>query len=138
MTQSPNSYEVGYGKTPVASRFKAGQSGNPAGRPKGSQNLRTILREELERKIDVVVGGRPRRMSKGRVMVVKHVDLAIGGNDRAFATVVKIDGTAFGFEEAAPSSAGPRSEIPSQDYSDMLAELVARRTQEGDDGARPE
>lgn len=138
MTQSPNDYDVGYGKTPVASRFKAGQSGNPAGRPKGSKNLQTLLKQELEKKIDVVVAGEPQRMSKAQVMVVKHVDRAIGGNDRAFAMLVKMDGAAFGSEDGTAPSAGPRSEIPSQDYSTMLAELVARRSQEGDDAPSPD
>jgi hypothetical protein len=32
------SYEVGYKKPPVATRFKTGQSGNPSGRPKASVN----------------------------------------------------------------------------------------------------
>ena len=39
-------YEVGYGKPPVHSRFKPGQSGNPKGRPKGSKNKRPGLQEE--------------------------------------------------------------------------------------------
>lgn len=138
MTQSSKDYEVGYGRTPVASRFKTGQSGNPAGRPKGAKNLQTLLKQELEKKIDVVVAGEPRRMSKAQVMVVKHVDRAIGGNDRAFAMLVKMDGAAFGPEERGASSAGPRSEIPSQDYSAMLAELITRRAQEGSDATSPD
>ena len=40
-------YEVGYGKPPKSTRFRKGQSGNPAGRRKGSFNLGTIVRREL-------------------------------------------------------------------------------------------
>ncbi|SLN12883.1 hypothetical protein ROJ8625_00373 [Roseivivax jejudonensis] len=39
-------YEVGYGKPPVSTRFKKGQSGNPKGRPKGAKNKRPGLHEE--------------------------------------------------------------------------------------------
>jgi len=42
----PNDYEVGYGKPPVASRFRPGQSGNPKGRPRGAKNKRPGLHEE--------------------------------------------------------------------------------------------
>ena len=38
-TDKPQTYEVGYGKPPAATRFKPGQSGNPRGRPKGSKNI---------------------------------------------------------------------------------------------------
>ncbi len=39
-------YEVGYGKPPEATRFRAGQSGNPKGRPKGAKNKRPGMHEE--------------------------------------------------------------------------------------------
>jgi hypothetical protein len=35
-SSSVASYEVGYGRPPVASRFRKGQSGNPSGRRKAS------------------------------------------------------------------------------------------------------
>jgi len=40
-------YEVGFGKPPKDTQFKPGQSGNTAGRPKGSKNLKADLLEEL-------------------------------------------------------------------------------------------
>jgi len=34
-------YEIGYRKPPAHTRFKAGQSGNPAGRPRGARKQQT-------------------------------------------------------------------------------------------------
>lgn len=39
-------YEVGYAKPPKGTRFKPGESGNPAGRPRGAKNKRPALNEE--------------------------------------------------------------------------------------------
>jgi Family of unknown function (DUF5681) len=51
--------KVGYGRPPVATRFKPGQSGNPRGRPKGSKGLDQVLRQALERRVpDSRRGGR--------------------------------------------------------------------------------
>ena len=39
--------KVGYGKPPKHSRFKKGQSGNPRGKPRGTKNSATLLRQAL-------------------------------------------------------------------------------------------
>jgi hypothetical protein len=46
-------YPVGYGKPPLHSRFKKGQSGNPAGRRKGSLNFSSVLLATLNEKVVV-------------------------------------------------------------------------------------
>lgn len=51
---------VGYGCPPVQSQFKPGQSGNPSGRAKGSQNLKTLFNKVLNEEISLR-GGRIRR-----------------------------------------------------------------------------
>lgn len=51
-------YEVGYGKPPKATQFKKGQSGNSKGRPRKSENVRTLLRETLNQRVQVRVNGK--------------------------------------------------------------------------------
>lgn len=134
MSKTEQDYEVGYGKPPKATRFAAGQSGNPAGRPRGSKNLQTLLSEELEKKVDVVQNGEARRMSKGRIMVIKQVDRAISGNDRAFSTIVKLQGS--GPAPSEPEAKWANDEVE-PDYGAMLTDLIARRAQGGSDVEAP-
>ena len=55
--RSTGHHQVGYGRPPLHTRFKPGQSGNPKGRPKGAKNEDTILREIMNRPIDIREGG---------------------------------------------------------------------------------
>ncbi len=66
---SEDTYEVGYGRPPLSTRFKPGQSGNPKGRTKQSQNLRTIVKQVSNEQIQIREGDRPRRMSRIEALV---------------------------------------------------------------------
>lgn len=111
-------YEVGYGRPPVATRFKAGQSGNPNGRPKGAKNLSTLTREKLQAKVPVREGGRERRMSKGEIGVTKLVNrFAETGDPKLYLALVKLleGGSAGNDTTSAPE---PSSELQAGHSSD--------------------
>mgnify|MGYP001553671490 CR=1 FL=1 len=47
-SQASESYEIGYCKPPVGSRFETGKSGNPKGRPKGSISIKQAIERTLK------------------------------------------------------------------------------------------
>ena len=83
-------YKVGYGKPPEASRFKSGISGNAKGRPKGSKNLKTLIRRAMTSTIAIQEGSRSRRVSKIEGVVLRQIQDALKGNDRAAMAVIKM------------------------------------------------
>jgi hypothetical protein len=94
---SGNDYEVGYGRPPVATRFRKGSSGNPGGRPKGSRNIASILKCELDRKIVVKEGGRPCKRTKREVLIAQQVNAAAKGDTRSAHAVLELIEKTEGF-----------------------------------------
>lgn len=101
-------YAVGNKRPPKHSRFKPGQSGNPAGRPKGSTNLNTKFDKELRKTVLVTKNGKPTKMTKGDVIVAQLVDSSMKGDVRTAAIVLR-----FAEEVSVPIMAqGDPAEIP--------------------------
>jgi hypothetical protein len=65
-------YAVGYGRPPVHSRFKKGQSGNPKGRRKGSRNLKTEIKQIVSKPVTVRDGETERKVSMAAANVLAH------------------------------------------------------------------
>jgi hypothetical protein len=100
---------VGPGHPPVHTRFRKGQSGNPAGRPKVvgrlSPRLRSLLREEAESPLKVFIGGRPVVLPADRAIVRKLAAVAAEGDLKAqqmFMTLVSAANEDGAGEEGAP------------------------------------
>jgi hypothetical protein len=83
-------YEIGYRKPPKATRFKAGQSGNPKGRPRGSPNLATDLSAELGEQITIREGGQARQVSKQRALIKSLMAKALQGDVRATTALLAL------------------------------------------------
>ena len=88
--ENPDDYEVGYGKPPKHTRFQPGRSGNPRGRPKGTNNLKTDLIEELDERILVREGEKTRRVSKQRAVLKTVVTRSLKGDARAMNSLLSL------------------------------------------------
>ncbi|KQW20974.1 hypothetical protein ASC80_12510 [Afipia sp. Root123D2] len=80
---TPSEDDVGYGKPPRAHQFKAGQSGNPKGRPKGVKSRETILREVSNRKISFHQDGTIRKITCLEGVIYKIVEKSLKGDTRS-------------------------------------------------------
>ncbi len=74
---------VGYGRPPIRTRFRPGQSGNPRGRPRGARNLATEIAAALAEKVAVTENGRRRHITKLRATVKQLVNRAASGETRS-------------------------------------------------------
>lgn len=68
-------------------QFKPGESGNPSGRPRGTKNLSTILREMLQEEIEVDVNGNKEKKTLSDVLVRKLIQKANSGDVRALTEI---------------------------------------------------
>jgi hypothetical protein len=82
-------YKVGYRKPPKEHRFKPGQSGNRKGRPKGTKNTGTLLRELLDRKVEVRSDGARRRISVREAILTRFAQAALNGDTKSAAFLLQ-------------------------------------------------
>jgi hypothetical protein len=114
---------VGYGRPPVASRFRPGTSGNPKGRPKGSKNLKMLIKDAMTANIPVQAGDSTRRVTRLEGVVLRQLQSALRGSDKAAMAVIKM-ALQLGFLEDPAGNASDGG-LSREDES-ILRELVAR------------
>lgn len=114
-------YEIGYRRPPKTGRFKKGKSGNPKGRPKGSNNFITLLEQELEKLIVVNEDGKKKTITRMQAMVKRIVAGALQGEQKSLLTLVEILRRTGKFEEEGMSDFLP------EDYESILNDYVSRR-----------
>lgn len=105
--ENTEGYKVGPGKPPLETRFKPGESGNPNGVPKGTRQMRTIIREIFETEILAVdpKTNEPRKMTMGEAIAMAQFKQATKGNTKAFnALLDRLEG------KVAQPLSGPNGE----------------------------
>jgi hypothetical protein len=83
-------YDVGYGRPPVNTQFKAGRSGNPRGRPVGRGNAKTTMARVINETVPVRQGQKTRKMSKLEAMLQAHTLKAVNGDTRSASMMMAI------------------------------------------------
>jgi Family of unknown function (DUF5681) len=111
-------YAIGYARPPEHAKFKRGQSGNPRGRPKGSRNESTMLRELLHRKINARDGGRSRKITILEGILLRITEDALKGDTKSAAFILNRYG-------ALVSGETPQADIGHDDRE--ILEAFARR-----------
>jgi hypothetical protein len=86
----PKRYIVGYRRPPKETQFKAGESENPNGRPKGSRPIGALLQEIIQQKVSVTEKGKTRRIAALEVMLRRLVNDAMRSDQRAIKLLLSL------------------------------------------------
>lgn len=125
--KSKGDYEVGFCRPPKHSRFKKGQSGNPRGRPRKSNDLNALVRAELATTIVVHEAGREKRITKREAIIKQVVNRAIKGDAKASQFVLTHMEKHREIEPFTPTEA---------DDAALLAAMAGSVRKDEDDGNR--
>ena len=131
-------YRVGYGRPPVHSRFRKGQSGNPKGRPRGSPTIAKVLREALDAPAPGAAGGR-RRRTKREAIIAGLVDKSVEVDLRAVKLLIDV-ARATEPPEEEPSGRNRDDDVPpgTPDYRQMFINKLNQMAAARDAKAREE
>jgi Family of unknown function (DUF5681) len=114
---SQKQYDVGYGRPPVKTQWKPGESGNPNGRPAGQPSVDEIILEEAARLLKIQAGDGEIKISSKRAVFRKLFQLVVakGNVGAARLLLARLD-----IAEAAKAKAHPPEEPLTADELETL------------------
>ncbi|MBP0113867.1 DUF5681 domain-containing protein [Bradyrhizobium vignae] len=128
----------GYGRPPLHTRFKPGQSGNPRGRPKGSLNFTTDLKNVLLAPVALNDAGRSRRVTTQKAALLRLREKALKGDVKALDRLLSYAmAMSVGSAEETATSVPPEDQAILEAYrQDVLANADATTAprRDGEDG----
>jgi hypothetical protein len=119
MSNANDDYKVGYGRPPLNTRFKKGESGNPKGRRKGRKNLKTLVVEELFRPVSV-------READGRTRRIPLIQAALRNLGTRSVKETRAATIALGLLDRIEDAAGAPGAIEMHDLLAEDREILAR------------
>jgi Family of unknown function (DUF5681) len=118
-----NTGPVGYGRPPVHSRFRKGQSGNPTGKRRADEGERAkkLIRQEAYRLLTIREGDKVMRMPALRAVVRSQFASAVKGSVAAQRAAIKA-AQDIEAEERASKTAGTESRRLGKDVNEVTDE----------------
>lgn len=106
MPKAHDHYAVGYCTPPRHTQFRKGQSGNPRGRPKGSQNTSIVLQKVARQRVKVTSNGVSRLVSKLEAAATQLSNQAASGDPRAIREFLSLLRSCEEPAQVSPTHAG--------------------------------
>jgi hypothetical protein len=116
-------YEVGHGKPPSHSRFKKGQSGNPAGRRKKKEPEPADASTDgdiFTRKMEVTIDGKRMRVPPREVLLAQILQEGLGGDKQSRREFIKLEEREAKRPKAEPLCAPPVVRPPTIIHRDTI------------------
>jgi hypothetical protein len=122
-------YKIGKGKPDPKYAWKPGQCPNPKGRPKGSKNIKTLIKASQRKTVTVNKGGRPRKLTINEVGLHGLEQEVLRGSRSAFLTYLELQDRYQDRDELNTSMQALLSEDEA-----IIAYMLARKAHPQTDG----
>ena len=90
MGTSDTSSDVGYGKPPKATRFRKGRSGNPKGRQRGDENLLSVFKRMVTKRIKIREGDKSRTITMADAIILQNYKAALQRDQIAMSNIIRL------------------------------------------------
>ncbi len=114
-------YDVGYKKPPKSGQIKPGERRNPNGRPKGSKNFNTILRQLLEKPMTMVIDGNKLKVSGREAIAYRVFQKAVSGDAKCIDILRSVESD-FELQTAETQSKAEKAKNLSKTDEAILAD----------------
>lgn len=88
--EQESAYEVGYGKPPLANRFRKGQTGNPRGRKRGEENLISVFKRHVLKRVKIKDGDQIRTIRLAEAVILTNYNAALQKNPIAMGNIFRL------------------------------------------------